>query len=350
MLYRPLRPWILRKVSPVLGLFGIFASGSLQAMSAGNPADPILPYTANPPSCQQIRLCPDINPFALIGGNFRFGFAGDYIFSESAAVKNVPVVTSVSTASPTAGGPSTSTKITSTTKNVTYDAVNCSVSSSSLFATVAFQDYSPAQFPLLDVSFTAKLGGLATYYRLPLNAYRDFTKTPLASESQVTNGLVEVKSNYGIAWDFGIKKVIWKDGVSLISVGADYRRCSCPVDYVIVHDQANPEIYFDNSAGGDVRYSEWAFNIGLTTYFNDCLIPYIAVSTGNTIWEAPEISFTSLERQFTNLFFKTRNLKNYHRINICGGITYLIADKTYCNVEARWGYQRACNLSGGIFF
>ncbi|WP_348663285.1 hypothetical protein [Chlamydia vaughanii] len=329
----------------LLALSGIFSSSSLHAMQAGNPAYPVLPGI-NPEQkgfCS-FDICNSYNLFAALTGSLKIGFSGDYIFSESARVKNVPVVTSVTTS-----GTGPQPTVTSTLKDFDFDLNDSKVGASYVFASVAFQDSSPAAIPLLDISFDVKIGGLREYYRLPLNAYRDYTSSPLASESQVTDGLVEVQTNYGFVWDLSLKKVLWKDGVSFIGVGADYRHASCPINYIIVNSQANPEVYFENS-NGKLSHKEWSANIGITTYVNDYILPYLSVAVGSSSRTAPANSFKRLESQFTNLHFKVRKITNFHRVNICGGATCCASDNFFYSVEGRWGCQRAINVNAGFYF
>lgn len=197
----------LRLVSlTFLTLWGTFSSSSLYAMAAGNPAYPVIPGI-NPEynNFCSFEICNGTNIFAALSGSLKIGFSGDYIFSESASVKNVPVVTSVTT---TGTGPTP--QVVSTLKDFNFDLMDSRVSSSCIFASFAIQDNSPAAIPLLDVSFDVKIGGLREYFRLPLNAYRDYTSSPLASESQVTDGLVELQTNYGFVWDLSVKKLFGK--------------------------------------------------------------------------------------------------------------------------------------------
>ncbi|ANG65977.1 outer membrane protein B [Chlamydia gallinacea] len=336
----------LRLVSlTFLTLWGTFSSSSLYAMAAGNPAYPVIPGI-NPEynNFCSFEICNGTNIFAALSGSLKIGFSGDYIFSESASVKNVPVVTSVTT---TGTGPTP--QVVSTLKDFNFDLMDSRVSSSCIFASFAIQDNSPAAIPLLDVSFDVKIGGLREYFRLPLNAYRDYTSSPLASESQVTDGLVELQTNYGFVWDLSVKKIIWKDGVSFIGIGADYRHAACPVNYIIVNSQANPEVYFEDSSG-KLSYKEWSANIGLTTYISDYILPYVAVTVGNASRTAPKNSFERLEDQFTNLHFKVRKITNFHRVNFCCGITACVTDNFFYNIEGRWGCQRAINVMAGLHF
>ncbi|WP_349821552.1 hypothetical protein ABCH17_02225 [Chlamydia abortus] len=329
----------------LLALSGMFSSFALNAMPSGNPASPVIP-NINPEQkgmCA-FEICNSYNLFAALTGSLKIGFSGDYVFSESARISNVPVVTSVTTMNT---GPSPT--VTSTTKDCDFDLNDSKVSSSCVFASVAIQDTSPAAIPLLDISFDVKIGGLKQYYRLPLNAYRDYTSSPLASESQVTDGLVEVQSNYGFVWDLSLKKILWKDGISFIGIGADYRHAACPVNYIVVNSQANPEVYFEDSKG-KISYKEWSANIGITTYVNDYILPYISASVGNASRQAPADSFKRLESQFTNLKFKVRKINNFHRVNFCCGATCCASDNFFYNVEGRWGCQRAINVTAGLQF
>ncbi|MEF9496909.1 hypothetical protein [Chlamydia sp. 04-14] len=329
----------------LLALSGIFSSSILNAMPSGNPAYPVIPgINPEQKGMCAFELCNSYNLFAALTGSLKIGFSGDYIFSESARVKNVPVVTSVTT---TGTGPSTD--VTSTFKDFDFDLNDSKVSSSCIFASVAFQDTSPAAIPLLDISFDVKIGGLKQYYRLPLNAYRDYTSSPLASESQVTDGLVEVQSNYGFVWDLSLKKVLWKDGISFIGIGGDYRHAACPINYIIVNSQTNPEVYFEDS-NGKISYKEWSANIGITTYVNDYILPYVSVSVGSASRTAPADSFKRLESQFSNLKFKVRKITNFHRVNFCCGATSCASDNFFYSVEGRWGYQRAINVTAGFQF
>ncbi|BAE80873.1 outer membrane protein ompB [Chlamydia felis Fe/C-56] len=329
----------------LLALSGIFSSSTLNAMSAGNPAYPVIPgINPEQKGMCAFEICNSYNLFAALTGSLKIGFSGDYIFSESARVKDVPVVTSVNTS-----GTGPKPTITSTVKNFDFDLNDSQVSSSCVFASVAIQDTSPAAIPLLDVSFDVKIGGLKQYYRLPLNAYRDFTSSPLASESQVTDGLVEVQSNYGFVWDLSLKKILWKDGVSFIGIGGDYRHAACPVNYIIVNSQANPEVYFEDS-NGKISYKEWSANIGITTYINDYILPYVSVAIGSASRTAPADSFQRLESQFSNLKFKVRKITNFHRVNFCCGATSCAADNFFYSVEGRWGCQRAINVTAGFQF
>ncbi|SPN73966.1 Outer membrane protein B precursor,Chlamydia major outer membrane protein [Chlamydia serpentis] len=324
---------------------GIVSSPSLYALAAGNPAAPVLPGI-NPEQkgwCA-FQLCNSYDLFAALAGSFKFGFYGDYIFSESAHITDVPVITSVTTT-----GTGTNPTITSTTKNVDFDINNSSISSSCVFATIALQETSPASVPLLDIAFTARVGGLKQYYRLPLNAYRDFTSNPLNAESEVTDGLIEVQSDYGIVWDLSLQKVLWKDGVSFVGISADYRHGSSPINYIIVYNKANPEIYFD-ATDGNLNYKEWSASIGISTYLNDYVLPYASVSVGNTSRKAPSDTFSELEKQFTNFKFKIRKITNFDKINFCCGATCCLADNFYYSIEGRWGYQRAINITSGLQF
>lgn len=323
---------------------GTLMPSSIEAMPSGNPAFPAISVTENKKDPYFFQLCSTKNPFMTLIGNLRFGFSGDYIFSEDAAVKGVPVVTSVTTV-----GTGPNPVITSFTKNYDFNLNNSVVTSSGVFATMAFQDSSPGFFPLSDLSIILKLSGLKNYYRLPLNAYRDFTSSPLASESEVTDGIIEVQSNYGMCIEFGIKKILWKDGVTFIGLGFDYRKASSPIDYIIVHSKTNPEIYFD-STDGSLDYKEWATSFGITTYLNDFILPYISLSLGNSTRMIPEDCFKDLESQFTDLKFKVRSISNTSNVNLCTGLTCFMAENFYYNLEARWGYQRALNVALGLQF
>lgn len=328
----------------LLSFLGI-ASTSLDAMPAGNPAFPVIPgINIEQKSACTFDLCNSYDVLSALSGNLKLCFCGDYIFSEEAQVKDVPVVTSVTTS-----GIGPIPTITSTTKNRDFDLVDCSLSSNCVAAAFSIPDRTFSAIPLFDMSCEVKIGGLKQYYRLPMNAYRDFTSDKLNSESEVTDGLIEVQSNYGFVWDVSLKKVLWKDGVSFVGVGADYRHASCPIDYIIANSQANPEVFIADSEG-KLSLKEWSVCVGLTTYVNDYVLPYIAFSVGNVSREAPDNSFKKLEDRFTNLKFKVRKITSSHRGNICIGATNYIADNFFYNVEGRWGSQRAINISGGFQF
>ncbi|ANH78650.1 hypothetical protein [Candidatus Chlamydia sanziniae] len=328
-----------------LMLWGTASPSFLYGLAAGNPASPVLPGI-NPEQkgwCA-FELCNSYDLFAALAGSLKIGFYGDYILSESAHITDVPIISSVTTS-----GTGPQPQVTSTTNNFDFELNNSSCNSSCIFVSIALQDNSPAAIPFFDINFTVRVGGLKQYYRLPLNAYRDFTSNPLNAESEATDGIIEIQSNYGIVWDLGLQKVLWKDGISFVGIGADYRHGGSPINYIIVHNKSNPEIYFD-TANGNLSYKEWSANIGITTYLNDYILPYAAVSVGNTSRHFPKNSFQDLEKQFTNFKFKVREITNFNKVNFCCGVTCCIADNFYYNVEGRWGYQRAINITSGFQF
>ncbi|WP_201456391.1 hypothetical protein [Chlamydia sp. 17-3921] len=329
----------------VFTLLGTIFSSSLFAMAAGNPASPVLPGI-NPEQTgwRAFQISNSYDIFAALAGSLKIGFCGDFIYSESAHITDVPVITSVTTS-----GVGTNPTITATTKNYDFDVMDSITNANYAFACISLQENSPATVPLLDVSFGVRVGGIKQYYRIPINAYRDYTSSPLNAESEVTDGIVEVQSNYGIAWDLTLDKVLWKDGVSFVGAGATYRHATCPINYIVVYNKANPEIYFD-STSGKLSYKEWSAHIGVTTYLNDYILPYIGVSIGNSIRKAPIDSFANLEKQFTNFKFKVREITNFDRINFYCGATCCISDNFYYSVESRWGYQRAINITSGLQF
>lgn len=172
-----------------LSFLGI-ASTSLDAMPAGNPAFPVIPgINIEQKNACSFDLCNSYDVLSALSGNLKLCFCGDYIFSEEAQVKDVPVVTSVTTA-----GVGPSPDITSTTKTRNFDLVNCNLNTNCVAVAFSLPDRSLSAIPLFDVSFEVKVGGLKQYYRLPMNAYRDFTSEPLNSESEVTDGMIEVQS------------------------------------------------------------------------------------------------------------------------------------------------------------
>ncbi|ETF38561.1 outer membrane protein B [Chlamydia pecorum VR629] len=328
----------------VFALLGTSTS-SLYAMPAGNPAFPVLPgINSGQHGWCMFHLCDSKDLFTALSGSLKVGFCGDFIYSESAHVTDVPVITSVTTI-----GVGTQPTIISTTKTYNFDVMNASTHSSSAFASVSLQEHSPAMIPLLDISFTVRIGGIKQHYRLPLNAYRDFTSSPLNAESEVTDGIIELQSNYGFIWDLSLDKVLWKDGVSFIGAGVSYRQASAPVNYIVVYNKTNPEVYFD-STDGSLNYKEWSAHFGLTTYLNDYILPYLGISIGNSTRKAPKDSFKKLEEQFTNFKFQVRDITNFDKTNFYCGATCCISDNFFYNVESRWGYQRAISVMSGFQF
>ncbi|EQM62274.1 outer membrane protein B [Chlamydia ibidis 10-1398/6] len=328
-----------------LALSGAFSS-SLYATPAGNPATPVLPgINPEQQGWGALELCRSYDLFAALAGSLKVGFCGDYIFSESSRVSDVPVITSVTTLS----GSGPATQVISTEKTMDFDLTNSRTNVSCVFASISLQDISSVFIPLLDVSFEVKIGGLKDYCRLPVNAYRDFTSSPLATESQATNGLIEMQTNYGFVWDLCLRKILWKDGVSFIGASASYRHAACPIDYVVIHNQANPEVFFADS-NGKMSHKEWGAHLGMTTYVNDYILPYIGVGVGNTTRMAPADCFNRLESEFTNLKFKVRKINSYRRVMFCCGATSCPSNNFFYTVEGRWGCQRAVHVAGGFHF
>lgn len=336
---------LLRMAKPFLALLGVLSTSSVCAMPSGNPALPALQdynINTNPTSC--FDFCNSNDLSQMFEGRLNAGFYGDYIFSDNSRVWNVPVITNV-----TSTGVSGTPTITSTQENTNFNVTDSNTHTSGLFASFSIPDNGNFCVPIFDLSVTLKLGGLNHYYRLPLNAFRDFTSSPLASTAQLTDGLVEMQTNYGFVWDLAVHKILWKDGLSFLGIGAEYRRASCPVKYVIVHSQANPEIYLGDTSG-KCSYKEWSLHLSMATYLNEYLIPYVGLGLGNATRQAPKDCFKSLEDQFTNLKFAVRKVSNYERVKFCCGITCYLADDFYYNIEGRWGGQKALSVNAGFQF
>lgn len=336
---------LLRMARPLVALLGILSTNTSYALPSGNPALPAFQDTntvTNPVSC--FDFCSFNDLAQIFEGQLNIGFYGDYIFSDNSRVWNVPVITKV-----TSSGVSGSPSITSTQEDTNFNVTDSNTHSSGLFASFVIPDNGNFCVPIFDISVTLKLGGLNHCYRLPLNAFRDFTSSPIVSTSQLTDGLIEMQTNYGFVWDLAVHKVLWKDGISFLGIGAEYRRASCPVKYVIVHSETHPEIYLGDPSG-KCSYKEWGLHLSMATYLSESLIPYIGLGLGNASRQAPKDSFKPLEDQFTNFKFDVRKVSNYERIKFCCGITCYLADDLYYNIEGRWGGQKALSINAGFQF
>lgn len=312
---------------------------AVQAMPAGSPAYPVTPAIepGKPGSCS-LQLCSGRDIFNALSGSLKMGFSGDYIFSESARVNNVPVKVTPSNA----------------VTNMNFNLNEAKVGASCAFLSLSMQDMSYAAFPILDISLDIKCGGLKEYLSLPLNAFRNYTSSPVTASTPgvVDKGLLSMQTNYGLAWELSVKKVLWKDGLTFIGCGVGYRRADCSINYMMVNDQTNADITFHN-ARGKVNHKEWSANLGLTTYINDYILPYLAVTIGNTLRKIPQECLTQAEALLTSnsaTKLQTRTITNFHRANLCCGATAMVAENFFYHVEGRWGYQRAFNINGGFNF
>lgn len=343
-----------------LTLFVPLSTMPLQAMPAGNPAYPIL--VSSPSDSCSFDLCSSSGVLSSFFNTVKVGFFGDHIFSEAASVKNVPIILSYEKTSGTGTG-QTTTAYMSWQEN--FEVLSSNVNTNGLFATIAFADRSRDIFPLLDLSLTGRIGGLKQFYRIPLSAFRVFSvpsetqaggqpntaqqsNETVTSTSQAFHGSLDVQTNFGFSWEVSLKKIIWKDGISFIGMGVDYRHAACPLNYLYAITPNQAVMDFSPS-GGKLSYKEWAISIGVATYVNDYILPYLSLSTGNVKRYFPKENFASLASQL-NMEFTDRKVTSFHRANLCAGITNYASDIFYYSIEARWGYQRALNLSTGMHF
>lgn len=315
------------------------------AMPSGNPIYPLIQNhesIANPFG-NLLDVCGN-EFFFSVSDRLSFGFYGDYIFSDNARVWDVPLVQNVTTS-----GVGTTPETTAKEKTMDFNVINANANVSGVFASLAIPSEGDSCFPLLDISLTLRFGGMNTYYRLPLNAFRDMTSSDTAVTAPLPDGLIELQTNYGFVWEMGAQKIIWKDGESFCGVSLDYRSASCPIRAVIVQSQSNPEVYIGDSSG-NCRYQEWGLNLGLATYLNDYVLPYFSIGVVNAVRKTPQNCFKTLESQFTNFKFLVRDISSYDRFNLCCGVTFCIADNFYYNIEGRWGCQKACSVLAGLQF
>lgn len=329
-------------------LFPFLSTLSLQALPSGNPAQPVFSHSRFERSCL-IDVCNSLSLASGLVQHLTFGCSSDHVFSESAAIKGVTVKTKSTSA---AVGPNPGVVVINSHPAFDFDVLRSSLHSSSAFVSVSLPDKSPIALPLFDLSFTAKVGGLKLDYRIPMSAYRNFDVSPLASMDERFEDWIDVQTNYGVVWELSIKKVIWKDGVSFIGIGIDYRHGSCPINFVAASNQSHV-VYFSPTEE-KVGLKEWSFNCGLTTYVNDYVMPYIAITTGNASRTLPVSSLSKLSEQLSTvdnpLAFVSRKLTNYHRANVCCGVTNYASDRFYFSIEGRWGYQRAFHVNSGMSF
>lgn len=339
---------ILRKPFVLSFLLLFSATFKGEAIPCGNPSDPALlarttwsNLTTYQVSCN--HGCKTLGTKIDVG--CRIGFFGDYIFSENAGVRDVL----------------TNRLVNNEPKAITISKIrtcSTSVANTGIDFGINFKDSSKNLFPLWDIEVYGKIGGLKSYIRLPMEAFRklvDVTQDP-------TYGLIEMQTNYGFSWDLGIKKIIWKCLSNALSVGFEYKQGSSPMNYIILHQSSEPEIYFDYNLNLDnsscstsksvktkhsIRYKEWAVHLGASSEILPHFIPYVAVFTGYTTWKAgnPSTLFSTLTERYTNLEFNMRKIKNFDRIGGAFGASYLLGQNTLINVEGRWGYQRAISLN-----
>ncbi|MEG0036996.1 MAG: hypothetical protein RSB82_00145 [Victivallaceae bacterium] len=297
-------------------------------LSSGNPADPILlsrTTWGNDSTYNLLISSSCARSIADFKISSRFGFSGNYIYSESAGVKEVPIIL-------IANGPTLYKEL---------QVNNMTIASSGATGTITIQDTSNCFTPIWDIDLYGTIGGLSAYYRLPMAAFR----IPTAL-SAPTDGVIEVQTNYGFMWHLGAKKVFWKDGNSFLSGGVDYKHASCPLNYVILHQAAEPELFIeheDDTSNNSIGYKEWSINVGIATRVTNNLVPYVSLATGNTYFKAgsPEKLFTQLTTAFPDLKFLMRKIKNTHHLNVNAGLSYVIQDSASLNLEGTWGYQRA---------
>lgn len=327
-----------------LGIFFLALVPNLSyATPSGNPIFPLLQNHESPegPFGNILNVCSEDFFFSL-SDRISIGFYGDYIFSDNARVWDVPLVNSVNSS-----GVGADPTITAKEETKDFDAIDAYAHMSGVFASLTMPSEGNSSFPLLDLSLTIRLGGLNTGYRVPLNAFRDVTSSSSVATAPLPDGLIELQTDYGFAWELGAQKVIWKDGESFFGVSLDYRSASCPIKAIIIQSQTNPELYI-GTPDGNCRYQEWGLNFGAATYLNDYVLPYFSIGFVNATRKTPKQGFKSLESQFTNFKFKVRDLSSFERFNICCGATCCISDNFYYNVEGRWGCQKACHITAGI--
>lgn len=328
-------------------LFGHTLTGT--AIPCGNPSDPALLSRTTWSNVTAYKIycdhgCKTFGSKIDIG--YRVGFFGDYIFSENAGVKNVV----------------TNRLINKEPKEITIPKIrtcNTNVTNTGVELGINFKDGSKGFFPVWDIEIYGKAGGLKNYIRLPMEAFRklvDITQDP-------TFGIIEMQTNYGFSWDLGIKKILWKSCSSALSAGFEYKQASSPMDYIILQQSSEPEIYFDynsildetsctvkptpSKTSHSIRYKEWAAHLGASSEILPHFIPYVAIYTGYTTWKAghPNLLFSALTEQYTNLEFDMRKIKNFERLGWAFGASYLLGKNTLANFEGRWGYQRAFSLN-----
>lgn len=341
---------VLKKLPILLFLLLFSSTFKGESIPCGNPASPALlskttwsNVTTYKVSCD--HGCKTLGTKVNIG--CRFGFFGDYIFSENAGVSNIE----------------SNRLINNEPKLITISkirTINTCVTNTGIDFGINFKDCSNKFFPLWDIEIYGKVGGLKSYIKLPMEAFRELVNVT----QDPTYGLIEMQTNYGFSWDVGAKKILWKCCSNAFSIGFEYKQGVSPMNYIILHQSSDPEIYFDynnsvldssscNSQSPSpevkhsIRYKEWAAHLGASSEVLPHFIPYASIYTGYSTWKTsnPSNLFSSLTEKYTSLEFNMRKIKNFDRIGFAFGASYLMGKNTLVNVEGRWGYQRALNLN-----